>query len=99
MKGKTQTHLHVVEGGNAEAANVAVGTEDSLSKEEKGHPLALGNKVPKDIKASTMACGCCKCGSAALSVTVYVRSVNQSTVRDRLLPQALGNQGELEPLA
>jgi hypothetical protein len=29
MKGNTQPHLHVVEGGNAEAANVALGTADS----------------------------------------------------------------------
>jgi hypothetical protein len=45
------------------------------------------------------ACEYCRCGSAALSVKACVTSANRSTVRDRLLPQALGNQAELEPLA
>ena len=68
-----------------------------LSKEEKGHPLALGNKVTKGRRALQIACGRCKRGSAAVSVTACVTSANQSTVI--LLPQALEKQRELEPLA
>ena len=69
----------MIEGGNAEAANVALRTEDSLSKEEKGHPLALGNSPKRQMsiangmwmlqmwQCSTIGDGLCKVSESVYS--------------------------------